>query len=318
MRTTLLIAGLVVAGTVASAQANPGDGAGSGTALLQAGKYREACDVFEQALRANPADKQARDGEVEASEGLALEQRAGGHVVEALQALLEGEKYVPGSARLFYDQGILEDEMRLYPQALEALNRAQQLHMQNPMLLYAMARVHLDAGQLDPAAAKMTAYLKLQPDDASAHYGLGRIYQLGLQFAKAQAEFEESIRLDPNQTESWFELGDVELKQNRQDAALGDFQKTLARNPKHGGALTESGQAFYEEKKYEQALSFLEQAVAAAPDYQAAHYYLGLTLARLGRNAEAEKELATAVKLANEKNKQESTQYQLILPSGDH
>ncbi|HTV82303.1 MAG TPA: tetratricopeptide repeat protein [Acidobacteriaceae bacterium] len=316
VRITLLITGLVLAGTAVPAQVSPADAAGSGTALLEAGKYQEARGVFEAALRADPADKQAQEGEVESSEHLALQQRAGGHVVQALQALLQGEKYVPNSARLLYDQGILEDEMHLYPQALKALDSAQQLHMRNPMLLYAMARVDLDEGQLDPAATKMTAYLQLRPDDASAHYGLGRIYQLGLQFAKALAEFEESIRLDPNQTESWFQLGDVELKQDHFDAALADFRKTLARNPKHGGALTESGEVFYQEKKYQQALPLLEQAVAAAPDYQPAHYYLGLTLARLGRSADANKELATAVKLANENNKRESRQYQLILPPG--
>jgi tetratricopeptide (TPR) repeat protein len=310
--------GLMLVGTALSGQATSEDAIGSGAAFLQAGKYQNACEAFEAELRAHPGDKRARDGEVEASERLALEQRAAGHVVDALQALLQGEKYVPTSARLFFDEGILEDDMRLYPQALKALNTAQQLHMENPMLLYATARVYLDQGQLDPAAAKMTAYLALRPDDASAHYGLGRIYQRGLEFAKAEAEFEKSTRLDPNQTESWFQLGDVELKQKHLDAALVDFQKTLARNPKHGGALTESGQALYQAKKYQEALPFLEQAVAAAPEYQPAHYYLGLTLARLGRNADAEKELATALKLANEKNKRESTQYQLILPSGSH
>lgn len=315
VRTALLISGLLLAAITAAAQASSADAAGNGAALLQSGKYRQACDAFEATLHANPDDQQAREGEVEASERLALQQRAAGQVVNALQALLQGEKYVPDSARLDYDQGILEDEMHLYPQALKALGKAQQLHMQNPKLLYAMARVYLDQGQLSPATAKMTAYLNQRPDDASAHYGLGRIFQLGLQFTKAQAEFEQSIRLDPNQTESWFQLGDVELKQNHLDAALADFQKTLARNPKHGGALTESGQVLYQQKRYQQALPLLQQAIAAAPNYQAAHYYLGLTLARLGRNADAQKELAVAVKLANEKNKQESTQYQLVLPS---
>lgn len=314
----LLIAGLALAGTAVSGQTNSATTIADGASLLQSGNYQEARSAFEVALRADPANEQAQNGEVEASEHLALQQRAAGHLVDALQALLRGERYVPNRARLYYDQGILEDEMHLYPQALKALDTAQQLHMQDPMLLYATARVYLDQGQLEPAAAKMSAYLELRPNDASAHYGLGRIYQLGLQFAKAQAEFEESLRLDPHQTESWFQLGDVELKQNHLDAALTDFQQTLARNPNHGGALTESGQVLYRQKKYQKALPLLEKAVAAAPGFQPAHYYLGLTLARLGRSADAEKELATAVKLANEKNRQESTQYQLVLPSGSH
>lgn len=253
----LLIAGLALAGTAVSGQTNSATTIAGGASLLQSGNYQEARSAFEVALRADPANEQAQNGEVEASEHLALQQRAAGHLVDALQALLRGERYVPNRARLYYDQGILEDEMHLYPQALKALDTAQQLHMQDPMLLYATARVYLDQGQLEPAAAKMSAYLELRPNDASAHYGLGRIYQLGLQFAKAQAEFEESLRLDPHQTESWFQLGDVELKQNHLDAALTDFQQTLARNPNHGGALTESGQVLYRQKKYQKALPLL-------------------------------------------------------------
>lgn len=173
LQISLLVAGFLLAGSSVSGQASPSDAAGNAAALLQSGNYQEARDAFEAQLQASPADKQAQEGEVEASERLAVEQRAAGNFVESLEALLRGEKYVPHSARLFYDQGILEDEMHLYPQALAALNTAQQLHMQNPKLLYAIARVYLDEGQLIPAAARMTAYLKQQPNDASAHYGLG-------------------------------------------------------------------------------------------------------------------------------------------------
>lgn len=283
-------------------------------AQSDAGKLDQARQSYESTLAADPANRQAQAGEVSVSEQIALEQRAGGHMVEALQALLQGEKFVPDNPRLFYDQGILEDEMRLYPEALKALERARQLHMDSPRLTYAMARVLFDQGQLAPAAQKMQEYLKAQPDDATAHYGLGRIYQLGMQFDQARAQFEDSVRLQPKQTEGYFQLGDVALKQQQYDEALRQFAKTLARDPKHGGALAGSGEALYHQKKYAQALDFLQRAVAAAPDYQTGHYYLGLTLARLGHKQQADRELATATKLADADNKKSSTHYQLVVP----
>jgi tetratricopeptide (TPR) repeat protein len=289
--------------------------AADGQALLKAGKYAEAQSAFESQLNADASNAAAQAGEVEASERLALQERAGGHLVKSLEALLRGEKYVPGSARLFYDQGILEDEMRVYPQAEKALETAKKLHMNNPSLDYAMARVLFDQGQLAAAAEKMQVYLKERPNDASAHYGLGRIYQLGMQFDQAKAEFEKCVQLQPVQTEGYYQLGDIALKEQDYSEALTEFAKVLARDARHGGALAGSGQALYREKKYDQALVFLKKAVVAAPEYQPGHYYLGLTLMRLGKKEEAQKELATAGKLADVQNKQAATRYQLIIPS---
>jgi tetratricopeptide (TPR) repeat protein len=153
----------------------------------------------------------------------------------------------------------------------------------------------------------MQAYLKLRPEDAGAHYGLGRVYQLGLQFDKAKAEFGRSIALQPVQTEAYYQLGDIALGQGDFDEAIAEFRKTLERDPKHGGALAGTGQAYFKQKQYAPAEAFLQRAVAAAPDYEAGHYYLGLTLARLGRAEDSRRELALATKLADEASKRERT-----------
>lgn len=288
-----------------------------GASLLASGKPEQARNAFESILASDPGDAAAQSGEVAASEQLALQQRSSGNMVEALRTLLRAKNYAPQSARLDYDIGILEDEMHLYPEAEKSLAAAEQLHMDDPSLLYAEGRVYFDAGQLAPAEEKMAAYLKLRPDDATARYGLGRVYQLGMQFDKAAAEFQESLRLQPQQTEGWYQLGDIALKQNQYDEALADFSKTLARDPKHGGALAGAGQACYQQKRYPEALDYLQRAIAAAPEYQPGHYYLGLTLARLGRKEDSERELAAAAKLADADAKK-NTRYQLTVTPNSH
>lgn len=279
--------------------------------LLQSGKATQARDVFETILSADPSSEAAQTGEVTASEQIALGQRAQGAMTDALQTLMRAQPYAPRSARLAYDLGILEDEMHLYTEAAKSLDQAADLHYDNPALLYAQARVSMDQQQLGPAEEKMLAYLKLRPNDATAYFGLGRIYQIGLQFDKARQAFEESVKLEPQQTEAWFQLGDIALKQNREDEALADFTRTLVRDPRHGGALAGAGQACFQQKQYSQALDYLNRAVAAAPDYSPAHYYLGLTLARLGRKDESQRELAAAARLSAAENRQSNTQYQI-------
>ncbi len=286
-----------------------------GSDLLAAGRAAEARGIFESILTANPGNEAAQAGEVAAGERIALDQRAQGQMADALRTLLRAEQFAPHNPRLEYDLGILEDEMHLYPEAAASLGKAEKLHFASPSLLYAQARVLLDEQQLAPAEAKMLAYLKLRPDDATAHYGLGRIFQLGLQFDKARQEFQQSIRLQPEQTEAWYQLGDIALKQNQYNEALADFGRTLARNSRHGGALTGAGEACFHLRQYDQALDYLNRAVAAAPDYQPGHYYLGLTLARLGRRDLSQRELATAAKLADEDNKKSGERYQLTTPA---
>ena len=289
-------------------------GAPDGTSLLNAGKDAEARDVFESVLTSDPANAQAQDGEVSANERLALQARAAGNMDDALRPLLRALGFVPHNARLLLDLGILEDQMRLFKDADKSLAAAAQLDPKNALVLYGQARVKMDLGQLASAKEKMQAYLLLRPDDAGAHYGLGRIYRLGLEFDKAQVEFRRSIELQPAQTESYYELGDLALKQGNLDEAITQFAKTLERDPKHGGALEGTGEAYFKKKQYQQAEDYLNRAVAAAPDYSPCHYYLGLTLARMGRKQDSDSELATAAKLADAENENASTQYQLLAP----
>jgi tetratricopeptide (TPR) repeat protein len=291
--------------------AQPAPSPAEGFALLDAGKPDAAREVFESILGSNPADSEAQQGEVKASETLALRERNAGHMVEALQALMRARDFAPRNPHLLSDLGILEEEMKLYPDAEKALALAQQIDPSSLDNYYAMARVKMDEGQLDAAEQNMHLYLQSRPDDAGAHYGLGRIYELGMQFDKAKPEFQRSLELRPVQTESWYELGDMALKQNNYADALTDFQNVLARDGRHGGALAGSGQASFREKRYDEALEYLRRAVAAAPDYQPGHYYLGLTLSRLGQKEEADRELLTAQKLADEENRNAGRHYQL-------
>lgn len=279
--------------------------------LPTAGENVAARDAFERTLAADPHNLAAQEGEVRVSERMALAARAAGDKDTALTALLRAQKFAPENARLLYDLGILEDEMRLYRDADLTLAHLREIDTTNPKVLYAVARVKLDLGQLTAAEENMKAYLEFKPDDPTAHYALGRIYQQGLQFDKARAEFQRSIALQPVQTEAYYQIGDIAIQQHNYAEGLANFDKTLARDPRHGGALVGSGIAYFKLKQYEKAEEFLDKAISAAPDYQPGHYYLGLTLARLGKKTEAEREFAVATRLANQDNSQGANRLRL-------
>jgi Flp pilus assembly protein TadD len=268
---------------------------------------------YEAALAADPSNTAAQSGEVRVCEQLALTARANGNDTLALRTLLDALHVLPNNAQLLYDAGVQEDSMKLYWDADKAVARLQTLPGGNtPDGMYLAARIKMDLGQLSPAEQDMRAYLQAKPNDATAHYGLARILQLEEHFDQARVEFEKSLALQPEQTESQFELGEIALEQGRDQDAIDQYAQTLAGNPKHGGALTGTGIAMFRLKHYALAETWLRKATAAAPDYQPAHYYLGLTLGRLGRQAEARLELAQAASMAQAQNMQASQRLHIV------
>lgn len=274
----------------------------------------DARTAYETILAAHPNDVAAQSGEVQVSEGLALKARATGDRDSALAILLRAQTFAPESTRLLYDLGVLEDEMHLYHDADKTLSRAEELGANDLNLLYAAGRVKLDLGQLNAAEEKMIAYLRQKPEDASAHYAMGRIYHQGLRFVEAIAEFQRSIELQPRQTESYYQLGETQLEQGDYAQAIKNFSITLQRDPKHAGALVGTGMAYFKQKQYSLAAEPLQKAVAIEPEYQPGHYYLGLTLDRLGNKQESTKELSEAARLAKIDSSKSMQQLRIITP----
>jgi tetratricopeptide (TPR) repeat protein len=275
------------------------------------GDYKQALNAFESALKANPSDALAQQGEVKSSAKLALTARAQGDYNGALTVLLHARSLVPHDGTLLLDLGVLEDEMQLYRDADLALAEALQIQPRDPQTLYAVARVKLDLQQLPAAESNMRAYLQTQPQDPTAHYGLGRVLQLAQRSQEAEAEFQRSIQLQPKQTESYFQLGQLALDQGRLEGAVRYFDQVIVANPRHGGALTGAGQARYRQKQFAPASDYLSRAVAAAPTYQPAHYYYGLTLLRLGHTEQSKRELQLASALSEEQNRREARPLEL-------
>jgi tetratricopeptide (TPR) repeat protein len=290
---------IAIVGLVVCSRCYTQDGAlQQAAASMSAQHYDDAMDRFESVLITDPKNQVARAGEVDAASQAALALRAKGEMDKALAQLVRAAKVVPNDPTLLFDLGVLENQMHLNHDADEALQKSIALHPGDAMTLYAIARVKMDLQLLPEADEAMRAYLQLKPNDPGAHYGLGRILQMGLKSDEAVAEFNKSIALKPEQSESYFELGEIALQAGETDTAQSNYRHCLARAPHHAGALTGMGILEFRKKRYATAADYLKLAVQADSQFQTAHYYYGLTLAKLERKDESESELAQAAKLA--------------------
>ena len=271
-----------------------------GKILLTDRHYPEAMDRFETVLAIDLRSAEARQGELDAATHLALQARNAGHPEAALLCLQHAREYLLDDPTLLLDLGIQADQIGQYPIAEDALTVALALHPGDPAVLYALGRLETDEKHLPAAEIHLRSYLALHPEDPSAHFGLGHILVMQQRFPEATVEFDRSIALQPVQTESYYQLGQIATDLQHDADAKPLLEKVLNRDPKHGGALTCMGILAYRSRQYTQARTYLARAVASSPDYQPAHYFYGLTLARLGEKQASDAELKTAVELAHE------------------
>ena len=274
-----------------------------GEAQMAQRLYDDAMKSFEAALAMDGDNAAAQAGEVQAAIASALASRRAGDMDGALVSLVRARKFVPRDPELLLDFGVQAEGMKLYKDADAALTEAHGLDPANEKIVYALARVELDEQKMPEAEANLRAYLKAQPDDASAHYGLGHLLHMEVKDDEAKAELEKSIALQPRQTAAYFELGEIALAMQQDEEAKAQYGKVLAADPHHGGALTGMGIAAYRAKDYSAAEEYLRQAVAVAPDYPVAHRYYAMVLERMGRQADADRESELARRLTEEQNR---------------
>jgi tetratricopeptide (TPR) repeat protein len=270
-----------------------------GMLYVQMAKLGDAISEFQEALRLDPDRTDARSSLVNVWRDEA--HAAGGQDPEkALSLLLQARKISPKDADVQFDLGMVALRMSLFPDAMQAFQEALELRKDDAGALYGLGRVQMALAKYEDARATFERYNDLRPADASGHYALGMTLEALQRAAEARSQFEKSIELQPAQTESYFQIGRIELEGGEIDTAERQFTRVLKRDPRHAGALSGMGRLRFQQKNYAEAADFLQKAIAADASLREAHYYLGMTYARIDRKEESEKEQLIASRLEHE------------------
>jgi tetratricopeptide (TPR) repeat protein len=283
-----------------------------GMLYVQIAKPEEAVPQFEEALRIDSSRTDAQASLVNVWREQAHAAVTEGDSEKALSFLMRARRASPKDPDVLYDFGMVALRMSLLPDAAQAFQEALELRKDDAKALYGLGRTQMATAKYSDAHTTFDRYCVLQPSDASGHYALGMTLEALQQSAEARSEFEKSIELQPAQTESYFQLGRLEFEAGNARAAEKQFYRVLKRDPNHAGALASLGQIKFQEKDYAQATDFLGRAIAADATLREAHYYLGLTYARLNREEDSKKELETASRLEHEEVEQHRTVFKII------
>ena len=143
---------------------------------------------------------------------------------------------------------------------------------------------------LAAAEAKLTSVLSLVPDHARGHVTLGLVYMATKRASECVAECEHALALDRNLATAHGLIGSSKLQLLRPEETEAHVLEALRLSPRDMGAYHwtyNAGVAKVALGLHDQALVWLRRTVEANRNHPYAHFVLGATLARLGRQDEA-------------------------------
>jgi Tfp pilus assembly protein PilF len=173
-----------------------------------------------------------------------------------------------------------------------------ELSSQEPDLLYRVAVLEFDAGEVDSAEVHLTRWIADYGDDGLVRLLLGRMALEKGDTATAEAQFIQSMLLADSLLEPYLSLAFLYNQAQMRDSAQAIYRLGLTRLPDHPDLLFGYGASLEQEGEYELAVTQFEHLLANEPDHAPALNYLGYMWADRGvRLAEALRLIERAVEL---------------------
>lgn len=275
-----------------------------GLLYVQNGRMDDAIPQLREAIQMDPSRRDASDALVRLLQENARTAVESRDYPEALPWLTEAEKLAPDNPQVQFELGTVELQMSLWEDAVAAFQRVLKLRADDQLALYNLGRAFMGLSRFEEARQEFARYVEAHPDDDAGHCALGMTLAALERAPEARQQFERSIVLAPEQTESYFRLGLLDLNAKALDDAATNFRQALIHDSKHAGALSGLGRVAFEQKRYSDAIDLLQRAIVSDESLREAHYYLGLTLVRVGRKEEADSQLQIATRLEHDEAQQ--------------
>ena len=285
-----------------------------GLLYLHLGRTQDAVPELQQALRLDPGRTDVAGALAHILMDQAKTASASGDWDGALRFLLEARKYAPENADVLYEFGIVAQKLSLVDDEIAAFQQTLKLRKNDALAMFYLGFALMGQARYDDARQQFAQYVELRPDDPSGYGALGMALAALGRSEDARKQFERSIALLPTQSESYYRLGLLDLDAGDYDSATRNLHKALEHEPNDAGALTALGRVEFEQKHYPEAISLLQQAISQDDSLEKAHYYLGLTLARMGRKQESSEQLGIAARLEQEQKETAKHILRLIKP----
>ena len=153
--------------------------------------------------------------------------------------------------------------------------------------LFNLGLAYGDAGQYEKAIASYKEAIRINPDDADAHYNLGFVYGDAGQHEKAIASYKEAIRINPDDADAHYNLGLAYRKLGQYEKAIASYKESIRIKPDDANAHYNLGFIYDELGQYEEAIASYKEVLRINPDDAFVHFFLMVAYGDAGQYEEA-------------------------------
>jgi tetratricopeptide (TPR) repeat protein len=261
-----------------------------GDALDMQGKYDEAIEDYDEAIRLDPNSASAWCGKGTALANL-------GKYDEAIKALDEAIRLDPNFAGAWANKGGALRSQGNYQEALIACNEAIRLDPKLEAAWNNKGSALNDKGDYDKAIAAFDEAIRLDPNLAVAWNGKSNVLFNQGKLDEAIAALDEAIRLDPKNAKTWSNKGAVLYSQGNYEEAIKAYNEAIRLDPKFALAWNNKGWALYNQGYYDESILALDEAIRLDPNLASAWNGKGNALKALDHSVEADAAFARAQEL---------------------
>jgi len=180
----------------------------------------------------------------------------------------------------------------------EALGYLQRSPRDNDKILFAIGKIHLNAGRLAAARDYLQKGLKLAPDSADGWNTLGAVEVGEGNMAKALEHFEKALTLRPGMTTALVNAGQAHAALGEAGTAEKLFRQALTATPNDAAAANQLGELYARQRNDTEARRWFQQAIASRRDYAPAIGNLGSLYQRTGQINDAIAALLYGIEMA--------------------
>ncbi len=208
-------------------------------ALAAAGKWTQACPIYQRALSADLSDSSYQRSRNLASCFLKSKPADLSQAAEWLEKAVQLQPKSKETRLLLAETLVRAGQPE---RALEHYEALFQADPSSPKYVAGLASVHQRAGNLTEAAKVLNWYLAARPTDADMRMELGSVLVAAKDYAAAAVQYEQVLAAKPANNTALLALAKVTSWQGNFNGALEIYDRLLARSPKHYDAQT--GKAF--------------------------------------------------------------------------
>lgn len=185
--------------------------------LSEAGAYKEAADVFREAIR-------LKSGFADAYyyRGVAYEKL--GKYKKAAQAYKEAIKSKTDFTDAHFSLGVTYGKLGMYKEALEVLKQAVRIEPDFADAYYNMGVACEKLGMYREGIEAFKQAVSLNPNFIDAYFNLGIVYEKSGSYTEAEAAFQKVLKFKPNYAEAHYNLGIVYLLLKDKDSAAERYK----------------------------------------------------------------------------------------------